>query len=147
MRIFKIKKIMIYLLLTLCLCSINPISVSANKEETTNHFSGDINDFGVTITEDGVKYDGDLSAKKSKDTDNAWTHLFEKYKGFIVGVGGILTLTMLLLFIKNFMHLGVTSGNPQARQQVLTGLIITGLATAGLGSVTTFVALFYYILR
>lgn len=147
MNILKIKKVIIFLIFSLFLCNITPIYVSANKQETTKHFSGDINDFGVTITEDGVKYDGDLSSKKAKDTDSSWSYFFEKYKGFIVGVGGVLTLTMLLLFIKNFMHLGVTSGNPQARQQVLTGLIITGLATAGIGSVTTFVALFYYIFR
>lgn len=139
----RFKKMFIILMSFICLF-LTPISVNATDNST---FTGDINDLDIDISPDGVSYGGDLDAAKTKNSDNAWNHFFSKYKGFIVGISGIGTLTMIILFVMNFMKLGATSGNPQERQKVLTGLIITGLATAGLGSVTTFVTLFYYILR
>ena len=68
-----------------------------------------------------------------------WNKIFGEYKAIIVGITGIGTLTMVALFIFNFMKLGSTAGNPQARQTCLTGLLWTGLAAAGLGGVTIFV--------
>lgn len=39
--------------------------------------------------------------------------------------------------------MGATAGNPMERQKCITGLIITGIATALLGSTALFVGLFY----
>jgi hypothetical protein len=59
---------------------------------------------------------------------------------FISGIG---TLLMVAFFIMNFITLGKSQGNPQERQKAVSGLIMTGLATAGLGSVFIVTMLFY----
>ena len=71
--------------------------------------------------------------------NGVWNKIFTEYKGVIIGITGIGTLTMVCLFIFNFMKLGQSAGNPQQRSMALTGLLWTGLAAAGLGSVTLFV--------
>jgi hypothetical protein len=50
---------------------------------------------------------------------------------------------MIVLFIVQFMKLGASAGNPQARSQALTGVLWTGIAAALLGSVTIIVGFFY----
>lgn len=77
----------------------------------------------------------------------AWAKLIDKYKGFITGVAGIAAVTMVVLFIVNLLKLGSASGNPQAKSQALSGLLWTGIATAGLGIVTVIVGIFYYAAR
>ena len=79
--------------------------------------------------------------------EGVWNKIFNEYKGVIVGITGIGTLTMVCLFIFNFMKLGQSAGNPQARSQALTGLLWTGLAAAGLGGVTIFVGFSSNLLR
>lgn len=73
----------------------------------------------------------------------AWNDFIQKYKNFIVGIAGIGAVTMIVLFIFQFLRLGASSGNPQARNQALVGLLWTGVAAAGLGAVTIFVGFFY----
>lgn len=93
-----------------------------------------------------IKMDGeklDLGGFDSKDSDSVWTELFEKYRGFIVGITGVGALTMIILFIVQFLKLGASAGNPQARSQALTGVLWTGIAAAGLGSVCIITAFFY----
>lgn len=74
---------------------------------------------------------------------NAWNNLFARYKAFIVGISGIGAITMIVLFIINFLKLGASAGNPQARSQALSGVLWTGLAAAGLGAATIIVGFFY----
>ena len=50
---------------------------------------------------------------------------------------------MVVFFIINFMKLGSSAGNPQARSQALTGVLWTGLAAAGLGAVSIIAGFFY----
>ena len=76
------------------------------------------------------------------DRTNAWNNLFKKYKGFIAGVSGIGTITMIGIFILHFMKLASSAGNPQARTEALIGILWSGVAAAGLGSVTVFVGFF-----
>ncbi|WCK56941.1 hypothetical protein PP175_27395 (plasmid) [Aneurinibacillus sp. Ricciae_BoGa-3] len=78
----------------------------------------------------------------SKDT-NAWNTLLSKYRNFIVGISGIGAVSMIAFFIVQFMKLGASAGNPQARSQALTGVLWTGLAAAGLGAVSIIVGFFY----
>ncbi|PLS19674.1 hypothetical protein CVD28_04465 [Bacillus sp. M6-12] len=73
----------------------------------------------------------------------AWGKLFEKYKGFIVGISGIGAISMIAFFVIQFMKLGASAGNPQARSQALAGVLWTGLAAAGLGAVTIITGFFY----
>lgn len=74
---------------------------------------------------------------------NTWNQLFAKYKNVIVGVSGIGAITMMALFIIQFMKLGASAGNPQARSQALTGVLWTGIAAALLGAVSIIAGFFY----
>ena len=88
----------------------------------------------VTIKGAGFDRQGDGSA---------WTNFFKKYRTIIAGVSGIAAITFIAFFIFYFMKLGATAGNPQARSQTLMGLLWTGIAAAGLGSVSIVVGFFY----
>ena len=77
------------------------------------------------------------------DEDEAFSHIIEKYKTMISFFSAIAAITMVAIFIYMFTKLGTTAGNPQERQKCITGLIITGIAAALLGSVSLFVGLFY----
>ncbi|MFF2531589.1 hypothetical protein ACFVS2_22015 [Brevibacillus sp. NPDC058079] len=89
---------------------------------------------GITIDGGGFKQD---SGKSS------WNQIIEKYRGFIVGISGIAAITMVVIFIIQFLKLGASAGNPQARSQALTGVLWSGIAAAGLGAVSLIVGLFY----
>lgn len=89
---------------------------------------------------------GELTVSGSDFTNDralAWNTLIGKYKGFIAGISGIGTITMVALFIMQFMKLAASAGNPQARSQALVGVLWTGIAAAGLGAVTMVVGFFY----
>mgnify|MGYP001024512301 FL=1 len=84
-----------------------------------------------------------LGGMGDQNQANAWNNLFARYKAFIVGISGIGAITMIVLFIVNFLKLGTSAGNPQARSQALSGVLWTGLAAAGLGAATIIVGFFY----
>ncbi|MDU5080533.1 hypothetical protein [uncultured Tissierella sp.] len=73
--------------------------------------------------------------------------LLYEYRGFIVGFLGLATLTLVLMFIKNFMNLAVSAGNPTKRSQALTGVLLTGVASMGIGGLTFWVYFFQNILK
>lgn len=75
--------------------------------------------------------------------DDAFSHIIEKYKTIITFFSAIGAITMVAIFIYSFIKLGATAGNPMERQKCITGLIVTGIATALLGSTALFVGLFY----
>ena len=102
-------------------------------------------DFGINYTQNGIEK-GNAYGGNSDQAD-VWNKIFGEYKGIIVGITGIGTLTMVALFIFNVMKLGQSAGNPQARRADLTGLLWTGLAAAGLGGVTIFVGFSQNLLK
>lgn len=79
------------------------------------------------------------------DTDegSAWSQILSKYRGFIVGISGIAAITMVGVFIFHFIKLAGSATNPSARSSALVGLMWSGVAAAGLGSVSLVVGLFY----
>ncbi|MDF2879519.1 MAG: hypothetical protein K0R54_76 [Clostridiaceae bacterium] len=110
---------------------------------------GDNNDPGgidVTVGEDGtLTIEG--PGFDREEGESAFTSFINQYKYFITGFAGVAATTMLLIFIKNFMTLGASAGNPQARSQALMGCLWTFIATAGLGGVTLFVGFAYNVFR
>ena len=101
--------------------------------------------FGDDVLKLEMGTDGQISISGddfARDRTNAWNTLFRKYKGFIAGVSGIATITMIGVFILNFIKLATSSTNPQARNQALIGILWSGIAAAGLGSVTVIVGFF-----
>lgn len=133
--------IMMTLLLSLLISCImafaSPMVASAGGE---NYH--DPNSMKVSIDANGnLKIGGDGFA--SGGSAGAWIAFINKYKAFITGIAGIGAVTMVVLFIIQFMKLGASAGNPQARSQALVGVLWTGIAAAGLGAVTLIVGFFY----
>ena len=79
--------------------------------------------------------------------DDSFSKIIDKYKTIITFVSAVGAVTMVAIFILNFMKLGTTSGNPAERSKCITALIWSGLAAAGLGSVALVVGIFYGALR
>lgn len=96
-------------------------------------------DFDVQIQEKGV----DVKGAGVTDSTSAWKKLLDKYRNLITGVAAIGAVTMVGLFIMNFLKLGASASNPQARSQAVTGCIWTGIAAACLGSVAVITGIFY----
>lgn len=65
----------------------------------------------------------------------------------VVFLSGLASLTVIGLFIINFINLGNSRGNPQERQKAINGLIVCGIATAGLGSITLISKLFFNMIK
>lgn len=97
-----------------------------------------------------IKFDasGNLNMGDMKDKNNTalFNTVLEEYRTVVIFISGIGTVSMILFFILNFINLGKSQGNPQERQKAITGLIISGIASAGLGSVTLITTLFYNVL-
>ena len=70
-----------------------------------------------------------------------------KYKGIVLGVFGMATLTLIALAIYFAVQLGGAGNNPQKRQQAISRLLICGVATAIMGSFTLFFALAFNIFK
>lgn len=102
----------------------------------------------VTVDADGkMVIDGsDFTTAVGTDgkPTSTWNKIIEKYRSFIVGISGIAAITMVVIFIFQFLKLGSSAGNPQARSAALTGVLWSGVAAAGLGSVSLIVGLFYH---
>lgn len=118
------------------------VKVTKNGVTTYEPVATDINDISVEMKDGKIE----LKGFGSGDQSSTWSNIFAKYKTFIAGISGVAAITMLVFFIINFMKLGASSGNPQARQQALMGVLWTGLAAGGLGAVSIFFGFFYSIL-
>lgn len=94
-----------------------------------------------------IKFDanGNVSGtiKNVQDKKSVLNKFLSEYRVIITFLSGIGSLSMILFFILNFIELGNSKGNPQARQKAIHGLILSGVATAGLGSVVMITTLFY----
>ena len=124
------------LLLVVMLCVVALSAFGEVRANAVDWGSGDLN----------ISNDGSVIST-SNSTQSTFGKIMEKYKAVITFVGGIATVTMVAIFILNFMKLGSTSTNPTERSKVLTGLIWSGIAAALLGSVTLIVGVFYGMLK
>lgn len=104
------------------------------------------NDFGIGYDDEGKLSYGGAYGKNKKQSD-VWNTIFVEYKGIIMGITGLGTLTMVALFIINFIKLGQAASNPNEKSRALSGLLWTGIAAAGLGGVTIFVGLAQGLLK
>ncbi|AFV21965.1 MULTISPECIES: hypothetical protein [Bacillus] len=96
------------------------------------HAEGQIGDVEVKVGSDGKLELSGGGMSNTSNSGSAWTNFINKYRNFIVGISGIGAVSMIMFFIFQFMKLGASAGNPQARSQALTGLIWSGIAAAGL---------------
>ena len=133
----KTRKFSIMMLLTLIITFISlfGIQLKANAVFDDTNFNVTWGSSNATIT------------ATSDNTDSAFETIINKYKVVITFVSAIGAVTMVAVFIINFMKLGTTSGNPTERSRCITALIWSGLAAAGLGSVALIVGVFYGMLK
>lgn len=161
----KLKKIMkeiFFILLTslFCIQLLNPVMVYAAKDEAENNKeTGSGTDYLPFQFKIGTKdnpgismdYNDDYKKKnnatKPKTQGAAWTEVMVKYRVFIVGCTGAATLTLLLIWLYLFTKMGTSASNPMERRKASQSLVLCGIATALLGSVTLFTGLFLYIFR
>lgn len=100
----------------------------------------------MTVSANGGFWDGfnvniETGKLEGSEGTQGWGALMESIKEVIVGVAGVSTVIAVGFFIVNFMKLGGTSA--KNRSEAISGLLYSGLATAGLGSVTLITAMFY----
>lgn len=124
------------MLLSLLMMFVQPIESHAAS-------GSNIGSVNVQVDDDGNLNITGSEGFTSGSSSSAWNELIKKYKKFIVGISGIGAVSMIAFFIVQFMRLGASAGNPQARSQALVGVLWTGLAAAGLGAVTIIVGFFY----
>lgn len=113
-------------------------STGNNQKEQTNP---SLNDITVKM-EDGKLSTGIDDSDRDVTANNA----LEKYKSVVMVFLGFCLITMIAVFIYNFTKLGTTASNSRARQEVIMGLVVSGVATAGLGGVMIFFGFFYRLL-
>ena len=130
-----------YLVLMITIFSLSGFFAPSNIEV----FANNIPNISIDSSTNNIK-EG-LADSSKTGTNGILNRILKEYRGIIVFISGIAMLSMIMFFILNFIELGNSRGNPQARQKAINGLIISGVATAGLGSVTLIVQLFYNMIK
>lgn len=115
-----------------------------NAGNTTTTETQNLNDFDVHLDENGNLV---TSFDNQGDSQSTWKKLFEKYKGVILGIFGLLTLTFIIWFGVCFARIAANASNPQGRREAITGCIFTAIAAAGCGSITVITALAWNAFR
>lgn len=122
---------------------LNPVFDNPISNVQTAMAGNETEDYDIKVKLDG---NGSVSSSDPSRKRKAVNKLFKKGKFFVVALTGLAALFMVIVFIYHLIKLGATAGNPQERKQCLLAILLSGLATAGLGSVTLIVALFYNML-
>jgi len=115
-----------------------------SSTETSTVEGGSVGDINVSMDSNGNLT---TTFDDASDSTTTWNTIFAKYKVIITGFSGILTLTFVILFLINIFRVGATADNPTDRRKALIGVLWTGLAAAGCGSVTMICALFWNALK
>ena len=74
---------------------------------------------------------------------DAWNTVYSNFQTIIVGVTGVAFLICALAFVLQFIRLGLTASNPAERSKIVTGIIWSGVGTAGCGSAALIFAMFF----
>ena len=78
----------------------------------------------------------------SKDYKSAFALFLVEYKYLIAGACGVMSLTLMVFFIKDIIVLAGSGGNPNKRAQAVNGLLFSLVGIVGAGSVGLIVAIF-----
>lgn len=108
MRAIDKKVVFVFLLLMATLFFAFPLPVFA--DDSNNQIPN------VTIGNDGTVSISGAGFEAGSSTE-AWKQIITKYRYFIAGISGIAAITMVVIFIFQFIKLGASAGNPQARSQ------------------------------
>lgn len=108
-----------------------------------------INVYADGIVPDVTIKDGEvaLNANSVQNAAEAKGTIIERYKGLVTFFGGLAAITMVAIFIKHFIELGIKASNPMERKQLTSGLVWSGIAAACLGSVTFLFSVVYGVFK
>ena len=81
------------------------------------------------------------------DKKSAFAKVIENYNELITFFGGLATISFVAIFIKHFVELGAKATNPNERKEIVGGLFWSGIAAAGLGSVTFIFSLLFNVFK
>lgn len=135
-------KILVLNLLILVILNCNIAQVKADEVDYGAIPSIKFDEYGKT----DIKLGAGKNAQNIPSKETVLNRLLTKYRLIIVFLLAIGMLSSIMFFIFNFIELGNSRGNPQARQKAVNGLIMSGVSTAGLGSVILITTLFYNVL-
>lgn len=134
----KSKTIILFMTLLMLLCSIIPvtaISTTIEPEMIGNSI----------LIKKNSKYDSDK--EKNKDLSKI-DKIFEKYKTAITVVGVLATITMVAIFMRHCIKLGVLGTEHWAlKRNSIMSLLWSGLAAVLLGGSTLFFAIAYNLFK
>lgn len=97
---------------------------------------------------DNVKMEGgkvSLTKSATDDTGETFNAVYSKYKTILNGVIGLVTITLVLLFVIQCAKLGASADNAAKRSTSIGALLWIGIAAGLLGAVYTFIGLFYNV--
>lgn len=135
------KKIVLMFMLSLIMCM-----TFLQTDKIESYAGNDIGDVKVEVNgSGGLSVSG--GGMDYKDGASSWNGILGKIKAFVVGASGLCALVGLGFLIFNFCKLSSTATNPQERSKVLTGIMWSFIAMAGLGSVSIIGGFFYGILK
>ncbi len=85
---------------------------------------------------------GDGKSKNSEISDEQFSKVSSKYRGYLnIGLG-VLAVTTFLIMIFQFVKLGYAGSNPAERKKAITGILFSGIATALFGGLAVVVSIF-----
>lgn len=96
---------------------------------------------------DGIQVGGDgnlvLGTTGSSDANGTFNTIYTKYKVLLNGVIGLVTISLVLLFVIQCAKLGASADNAAKRSTSISALLWIGVSAGLLGAVYTFIGLFY----
>ena len=96
---------------------------------------------------DGLGVDGqgnlNLGTTESTSASDTFNTIYSKYKVILNGVIGLVTISLVLLFVIQCAKLGASADNAARRSTSISALLWIGVSAGLLGAVYTFIGLFY----
>lgn len=96
---------------------------------------------------DGLGVDGQgnlsLGTTESTSASDTFNTIYSKYKVILNGVIGLVTISLVLLFVIQCAKLGASADNAARRSTSISALLWIGVSAGLLGAVYTFIGLFY----
>lgn len=133
---------LLFIMSILALLFLPNTSVYANADKFED-FS-DLANLDISMDEDYIVSIDQVEELKHESTsyqEKAWNKFFEKYKGLLVGVSGVCTLTFVLMFLISFAKIGKSTNNSQERSKAASSLLWLIIAAVGFGSLTFIMSL------
>lgn len=130
----------LYSFIIIFMICFTPITSFAINDATINQTGN-----AITVENDGSRVNADNNRQQDV---KAVTKLLENYKVSITFIGGLATMTMVLIFMKHFIKLGVLGTEHWAlKRNSIMALLWSGLAAALLGAATTIFAISYNLFK